>query len=182
MNRLRGITVVLSLGMSFLTVASSQPRSPIQIVISTSSSTYDVGAPIRLQLTLANVSDKPVDIYTPSGKPNGGVAEDYNGIVLRESSGMRLQRIDWPLVRREDGTTVRMPPGLISLRGVPLAPGDHFEDFTILTRHFDLTKPGEYSITVLQDVRIDHAVPKPTHTTATSNTIRFTIVAPPTNQ
>jgi hypothetical protein len=181
-NRLRRIVLAVMLGMSCLTVAFAQSSSPIQITISTSASLYNVGEPMKLQIALTNVSDQPVKIYSASGEPNGGEAEDDNGIYVRDSSGKQLPRIDGRMVTRKDGTTVKMPSGSISRRGVNLAPNDHFQDFTILTRLFDLTKPGEYSVTIGQDIRINHSGPEPTLSTATSNTVRFTIVALPKTQ
>jgi hypothetical protein len=177
-NRLGRITIAVALGASFWTVAYAESKSPIQIVISTSASTYNVGEPIKLQIAVTNVSGQPIKIYTASGKPNGGEAEDYNSIYVRDLSGKRMPRNDGQMIHREDGTTVKMPSGPISRKGVTVAPGNQFQDFTIMTRLFDLSKPGEYSVAVGHDIRIDHSGPEPTLSTAISNTVRFTIVAP----
>ncbi len=171
------ITLVAIAWLSAFTIpisAQGQSESPVQFTIRTEGSNFKKGAEIKLSITLTNVSDRPIDIYTASGA-NGGEAEYDVAIYLREASGNLLPRIDGRTVVRSDGKTIKMRAAPPSRRGVNLGPGGQFQDFTFLNRLFDLSAPGTYTVSVVQDVQLDHASPTPALATATSNTVQFTV-------
>jgi len=177
MSRVRPITAFWLVAIAFTMNASGQNESPVQISIRTETPTIKRGSEIKLQIVLSNVSDHPVDIYTASGT-GGGEAEDDNGIYVRDASGSLTPRVDGRSVTRSDGKLIRMRSGPSSRRGVTLQPGEQFRDFTILSHLFDLGKPGVYTVTAKQDIRLDQASPQPTLATATSNTIQITVIDP----
>lgn len=150
-----------------------QPSAPIVLSISAPTTTR-AGEEVRLEITVTNPSGQTVEIYTASGSPDGGEAEDYNEINVRGADGKPLPRIDGHQVERGDGTVVLHRPTL-SLRPVALGPRKQFHDYSTLSRLFDLTKPGTYAVTVKQDVRFDHAVPEPRRAATTSNTVQITV-------
>ena len=152
-----------------------QPTTPIVLSISAPTTT-GAGEAVRLEVTVTNASGQTVEIYTASGRPDGGESEDYNGISIRDADRKPLPRIDGHQFARSDGTVVQMHRPPLSLRPVALAPGEQFHDYSTLSRMFDLTKPGTYTVTVKQDVRLDHAMPEPGRVTATSNTITVTVL------
>jgi hypothetical protein len=151
-----------------------QPGAPIVLSISVPTTTR-AGEEVRLEIMVTNTSDQTVEIYTASGRPDGGEAEDYNGIDVRDADRKLLPRTGGHQFERSDGTVV-LHRSTLSLRPAALAPGERFHDYTTLSRLFDLTKPGTYVVTVRQDVRLDHAVPEPKRVTATSNTITVTVL------
>lgn len=176
-----GKIFLVAAAMTLPPCVSGQQNAPVTLSISAPSTVLKVGEQVRLEVIAKNSSGQMVKIYTASGKPNGGEAEDYNGIDVRDAQGKMLPRIDGRPITRRDGTIMRTH-GLFSLRPVALAPGEQFRDFTVLNRLFDLTKPGTYTVTVKQEIRLDNAVPEPMRATSTSNTLTITIVAPATSQ
>jgi hypothetical protein len=153
----------------------AQPPSPIRVTIQAEQDSFRIGDRIEIKIILKNTSQLPVTIYTPSGKANGGEAEQYVGIYVSDSLDHRLTRVDGSNVSRSDGRTARVPRAYPSRKPVVIEPGQQLEDFAELSRLFNLNKPGQYAVVVVQDIQVDRSDPSPVLATATSNTIHFTV-------
>jgi len=175
MNRLMLAVMLSPLAVAWPSSTLGQSGSPVEMTIQTKGLTFKKGAEIKLEMTLTNISDRPIDVYTASGA-NGGAAEYDNGIYVRDASGNLLPRIDGRTVVRSDGKTIKVRSGLPSRRGVTLQPGGQFQDFTVLNRLFDLSSPGIYTVSAAHEVRLDHASPVPALATATSNSVQITVI------
>jgi len=173
MNRWKQLFLAAAM-MAISPCLPAQPGTPVVLSIS-APAIARVGEDVRLEITVTNTSDRTVEIYTASGRPDGGEAEDYNRIDVRDADRKLLPRSSSHSSERSDGAVV-LHRSTLSLRPAALAPGERFHDYTALNRLFDLTKPGTYVVTVKQDVRLDHAVPEPGRVTATSNTITLTVL------
>lgn len=175
MNRISMFAISFLLSVGSPAPGIGQAGSPVQIAVRTDATSFKSGAEIKLWITLTNVSDRPIDIYTGSGA-NGGHAEADDAIYLRDTAGRPIARIDGRTVVRSDGKAVKMRTGSPSRRGVTLQPGGQFQDYALLDRLFDLSSPGTYFVNVAQDLRLDHTSPVPALTTAISNTIQISVV------
>jgi hypothetical protein len=162
--------------------SSGQSSTGLGVAIRTEASVFERGDTIKLLITLTNVSDHPIEIYSASGRPNGGEAEDDFAIHLRRASGGLLPRIDGRKLVREDGKTIMMRTPPPSRRGVKLKPGEQFQDYAILSRLFDLNEAGAYTVQVAQDLRPDSSETEPSLVTATSNSIQFGVIERPRSQ
>jgi hypothetical protein len=146
-----------------------QSKTSFTLSISTNAPTVKKGAELRLDLTVANLSDHPITVYECHG-----YAEAANEIEVRDASGELLHRIDGPLVSIH-GTSVRLPKQWVSRKGTSLNPGEKLDDFSILSNIFDLSKPGKYRVTAKRWIH-NNPGSTVTWTGATSKSVDITVV------
>jgi uncharacterized protein (DUF58 family) len=175
MNGFKPIATFWLLASALQLASFGQSAPGLRVTVRTESPTFEQGATIRLQITVTNVSDHPIVIYSASGSPNGGEAEDDFAISLRRTSGGSLPRIDGRNLVRKDGKTIKVPTALPSRRGLTLKPGEQFLDYATLSRLFNLNELGTYTVSVAQDLRPDSSAPHSSLVTATSNVIQFAV-------
>lgn len=100
-----------------------------------------VGAEVRLQVTVKNIWNRAIDFITSPGQiPDDGLMYD---IDVRDEQGRAAPRS--AAVRNRDP---HVPVNLGSRFSRSLQPGESFVDEVVVTRFFDLSKPGKYSISV----------------------------------
>jgi hypothetical protein len=169
MSRLRSIATMWLMTALFQLASLGQTAAPFTLSIKSSPSTVKAGTEIKLEITVANVSDRPISVYQVSGE-----AEAVNKIEVRDTSGSVLPRIDGRTMMIS-GKPHYLPKQWLSRKGVVLKPGETLEDFSILSKMFDLTKPGKYAIVAKHWIRKGESEPIPGWIGATSNTIYITV-------
>jgi hypothetical protein len=146
------IKVIVALA---ITVASpsllGQASQKVHISIVSRPSTVHLGEEVTLSVTLSNVSSQPLDLFTP-GVAKGSVEGAVN-ISLQNAAGDRVDRTDGRFVTDRGGKVVQLPKKYLSKKGVTIPPGESYSDQTILTRIFDLTRPGRYTVWVTARLR-----------------------------
>ena len=164
-GRLMFFLIPMLLGRGEVAAAQEQPRKPsFAIVITASLSEIKVGLPVPLRLALTNTSDEPMHY-------SGGIV---NGPVFRK---MQLRQIDIqvhgsdgkPVAETEYGKTIHgrsiQPPPVVNDPSAPGRPvpgsGSHaimsaldprqtLTEESDLSKEFDLTKPGKYTVQAFQ--------------------------------
>jgi hypothetical protein len=170
MNRCRQIATACLMVTLFPLACFGQSKTSFTLSISTYAPTVKKGAELRLDLTVANLSDHPITVY----EDGHGYAEAANEIEVRDASGELLHRIDGPMVSVH-GTPARLPKQWFTRKGTSLNPGEKLDDFSILSNIFDLSRPGKYRVIAKQWI---HNAPGSTETWtgATSNSLDITVV------
>jgi hypothetical protein len=121
--------------------AVSPPRTyPISVSISTPAETVKSGEEIRVNVRVTNTSNHVVKILKSSG--NEGPADGVNSADVTYDGGQRAPRIP--------NHQIFLTRGLISVK-----PGDSKEDFLIVSKLFDMSKPGRYTVLVRHELLED---------------------------
>jgi hypothetical protein len=152
--------VVLLIGLYFVIAAGgalhaqNQSSEPFTLTISTAQSEVKSGTPVVLRVVQTNTSDQALDVSTAYERGlNAGY--DYD---VRKSDGKQL--------------TPKEHKGPLSLNMIRrlLQPNSSLQDQTNLSRGFDMTEPGTYSIRVSRHISDD-----PKSRSIASNTITVTV-------
>lgn len=143
------VSIILCAGLQIS--SSAQQAAPVVVVISSPNRIVKVGAEIRVNITVTNVTTQSVSEYW-AGEPNDGEAEAGNDIQVFDANGKRLSRMDGPVIHRGTNTYHR-PKGWISRSVIPLGPGKTSTNYFILTKLFDLSEPGTYTVVVRHELQ-----------------------------
>ncbi len=170
----RGYSLLLNSLIVIAVVAHSrgEETSPVAVKIECPSPQVRSGAEVKLVITVVNTSDRAVSVYRAAGPD--GQAEAVNKIVVRDSSGNSVGRIDGQTVSI-GGTRHKIPPTWLSRKGVILKPGEQMVDFALLNKLFDMGKPGTYTVTVQNEMRADDPGPEVKFIDTASNTVEITV-------
>ncbi|HTW45930.1 MAG TPA: hypothetical protein VMD58_10320 [Acidobacteriaceae bacterium] len=163
---------LLALLIAMYPTATAQQKSPISVSISTPSSTVGSKTDIRLDVTVTNISDHPIKLVKDLG-PDGH-AEAANDVLVYDSVGNTLLRIDGPVIKR-NGQLYHLPKGYLSRRLITVDPGKSTEDFLLLNHLFDMTQPGKYIVLVRQEIPAFESIPNHEPRYIPSNTLTITV-------
>ena len=123
-----------------LQIAAIGQTYPVTVSITTPEKAVKSGSEIRVNITVTNNSDETVRTPKVLGLDRqGGQPESANGIDVTDSKGQPLRRLP--------GHQSWLSQALKALK-----PGDSDEDFLILTKLFDLSKPGQYTVGVRHEI------------------------------
>jgi hypothetical protein len=139
--RVYGVVVGLLL-LSSVKLAKGQTRQPFSLEISTAQDQFKIGAEIKVQIKLMNVSDQNILIHrslNPSHSEESGFLMD-----VRDGEGKSAVETETQRVLRGEVSEVFITSGGAGW----LPPGQSEPYFMIVGDFFDLTKPGEYKIQV----------------------------------
>jgi hypothetical protein len=171
--------VAMAIG-AFGAYAVQTPRPPFTLALSATQSTIRSGAEVRVQIALTNISDHDLvvvreprnddadahyllDVHGEDGKP---APESALGLALRGKD-----RNDDELVPGKDG----LPHGRIYMRmshniQTTLKPGESLKEECVISRFYDLTLSGKYS------VQLTRVVPdEPSGTVVKSNVVTLSV-------
>ena len=154
-------------------VVCSAQEPAAKLEIRTPKSSYLIGMPIRLDITLKNISGETLHIDKVS-EHDDGQAEAYISIEVRNSSGRPLPRTDG-LTFIKNGKKYTIGKRWLRRSGVDLGPNQELRDFLILSKLFDLRQPGDYTISAKAEIRAPDSGPEIKWIEAASNTIEFTV-------
>jgi hypothetical protein len=138
-------------------VASEKP--PFTITISTPQATVKAGLDVKVEATMTNTSDQDVSYAVGVGPIINVDVRDAEGKPVSETpEGRKIHGTD-----RRDG-----PGGVLTVIRIPLKPGKTLAGESILSKEYDLSKPGKYTV---QAHRFDGV----SMTMVKSNTITLTV-------
>ena len=155
--RFVSLSIACALVAAFATAQATQSAQvPFSLAVSTSTPTIKMGSELKLDVAVTNTSDKRVSLWSHPGKL-------APGLDVRNSKGKPANEVKAKSEPPKGG--VVYPPGG-SYPSLDIDPGKtvHFEE--IVTRKFDLTKPGTYTVQAMQE--FDNKLLK-------SNTITITV-------
>jgi hypothetical protein len=150
--------VGLILVMSLQPVLSAQPKSPVAVRITTPEPTVKGGVEVRIDIAVKNISDQPTRILqSPTGH-----AEAINRVRAYDSKGNSLSLIG--------GSR-----HFISIKSMFLNPGASTDEFLILSKLFDLSRPDTYTVAVDQELQLDAPRREDRRLFVQSNTLLITV-------
>jgi hypothetical protein len=155
------LTGIASVAAAFgQTPAQGQTGQPFSITISAVRSEVKSGIPVRVKIHLTNTSDREM---SETRRHLRGFNANYE-YDIRDSAGNRLQTK--PLSPAES----QLPPDWdVSVSSI--APRGSLDDIATLSREYDLSVPGEYTIQLSR-----HIEGKPDGEVVRSNTITITVL------
>jgi hypothetical protein len=131
----------ISLLLNCCSFASQGQQKIFEVRISTPKTTVNAGSPIRLAISLKNVTDKTVSVALNSS--DVGVGRTFEIAVL-DSYGAAL-----PMLQKAAPLPGEKPlPKTFSGGTLPVAPGHQIVRTVDLNRLFDLSKTGTYTVQV----------------------------------
>lgn len=168
---LQCVTLLLLLGLCKFGVAqTSTPAKPsFTLAISTARSTFTSGADIDLHATQENISSR--DIYFVVGAGPGGTFGNGTWMTVEDSHGNPVA--ETPFGRKKHGTEPHKYPlgGSVFSGQIPIPPGKSFHYVIHLSKEYDLSHPGTYTVQAkMRDPWTDH------YPWVTSNTLTITVV------
>jgi hypothetical protein len=140
------ITLVLARAQSSRSARGSHPR--LSLTLSRSVDQIKTGFPVEVTVTLRNISDHTVSVWRENATDQGGHVyrvdvEDEKGSPAPDTKiGRGFKALDDP----QPVTTPTDTPLVSSGGWQPLEPGDFQTDKVNVSRLYDLSRPGKYSI------------------------------------
>jgi hypothetical protein len=135
--------VTLAVLPEIITAQGAQPAEPwFSVTIVGPKASVSVGSDVRLKVTFVNNTEQDIR-YPGAGLPtrNGPVFD----IDIRDSGGKPAQETTYGL--RMHGKDVRPWSGG-SVFAATAHPGDKIEEELILSKEFDMSNPGDYTVQV----------------------------------
>ena len=123
---------------------------------------------------LTNVSTRDLHIDKASERDDGQ-AEAYISLEVRDSSGRLLPRTDGQTFVK-NGKKYTIGKIWLSRWGVNLGPNQGLQDFLVLSNIFDLSKPGNYTVSAKAEIRAPDSGPEIKWIEAASNRIELILV------
>jgi hypothetical protein len=111
-----------------------------KLAVEPSESVVQVGQPINLKITLTNTTLQPLYIV------ERGALKDYKVEVKNEKGVMTRRTAEGKLVDANEGED-------FLVIGIAVQPGQQRQDLIEISKFYDMTTPGTYSITVKRRVR-----------------------------
>lgn len=118
----------------------TQQAPQVAVEASTPSAVVKLGAEIRINVTVTNLSEKTIALTKACGPD--GQAEAANDVQVYDSMG---KRVSW---------TATHPAVWTCRKSFRVAPGDSEHDYLILNELFNLSTPGKYLVTVRQELPV----------------------------
>jgi hypothetical protein len=145
MRVLRGLILFLPV-FGLISVATAQvvqvEQPSCSISISTPESPIKAGLEVKLDITTKNVSDRTIYLVY-STVPGRNMRID-----VRDSEGNPVSETPYGLkVHGTDPKRVPFSGTMFSTR-VPVKPGETYEEKLVLSKEYDMSRPGRYSIRV----------------------------------
>jgi hypothetical protein len=126
-------------------VPSRSAQRPFSLTISTEHDRVKVGSEVLVQITLTNTSDQEIAL----GKAPGNLpqAESEYLVEVHDSRGQTAPDTDY-------GRKIKQNKIVVSFSRVSatVGPGESLKDGVILTKLYDLSRPGKYSVQLLRKV------------------------------
>jgi len=142
-------------------IALGQGMQPLTITVTPSTPTLKAGVDSEIQISIKNTSDHPITLK----RTNGDAFPDYDfTISVQDSISSRSTAIA-PLAQRQSS------PRKGSARAETIQPGESIQDRIVLARHFDMSKPGTYTIKVARILPKDYG-----GATSSSNIVQLHVV------
>jgi hypothetical protein len=115
----------------------AQQNVPVKVTITSPTPVAKSGAPIRIDVSVLNLSDHVIKILKPLGFD--GQAEFVNHVQVYDAQGKPLV---WIAGRHS----------AVSRKTISVEPGKSESDFMILSNLYDMTKPGRYKVAIRHEL------------------------------
>jgi hypothetical protein len=125
--------------------AAGDGPQPFTIAIKVTNGALRVGDEVRIHVTLENVSSKQIMIRRT---PSPAQAEEHYAVRVRYADGKDVPRTEY-------GTAADSRQFAGSKIKVRLMPGETMEEDTVLSKQFNLSSPGEYTVQLSRPVSDD---------------------------
>jgi hypothetical protein len=141
----------LSFVLSLLIVAThaSAPgqaaRQPFSLTVTTPQSIITAGAELRVQVTLKNITDHDIFVSRDFARET---AERNYVIDVRDESGQIAPDTAYNRKRKDPGDAKHPNVRYGSHMLETLKPGEELNDDAVVTKLYDITLPGKYSLQV----------------------------------
>jgi len=135
-----GFSITLLLGV---VSASSAPIVTPSLSIAAQPSMVKSGEDIRVNINIANGSNKPLSLVRTVGK---GTAEFSYAIKVTRQDNLPVNRTDYGLSLVGAGTIALRT----SNRLLDLPPGQSYTDYFLLNKIYDVSRPGVYTVQIQQ--------------------------------
>lgn len=143
-----------------LSAVAQVPQPAISLTIKADPETVKAGSPVRIDITITNVSKQTIRVDRETIEAMGESTHQFD---VRDSSGNPVPETRYYRQFKGDPLTWH------NFRRSALAPGATTKDEATLTKLFDLSIPGEYTV---QARRYDEFSSR---TWVKSNTIKITV-------
>lgn len=156
--------LLLALAAANIATARQSAQPVFSVAISVPQDVVASGAEVKVKIVLKNTSDHEIGVARSSREDQG---EFHNKIVLRDEHGNLVQMKE----RGNNGGKGQNDTDSViqeTMVVFPLKPGELLKDGFIVSKAYDMSKPGKYSIQV---ERIDDE----SKTVVKSNTITVTV-------
>lgn len=146
---------------SWVPCVAQEPPATLQIQMPESK--LASGTPIRLDVIAKNIATDDLLVWKASPQDDGE-AEAYIYVQVRDAAGKSLLRIDGTTIVVNGKKYVR-PKSWFTRKGIIVAPEHELRDFLVLSNLFDLSKPGNYSVSATLEIpgsaELMHSKPEP---------------------
>lgn len=140
MRILRPLTLTI-FGLMPLLLAAALPatKEPFTLFIAPTKATVMQGADARVEVTLRNISDRQIAMSKSDGSAYLVEVRDGQGRVARDTDlGRKL---------KDPGTVV-----VSSAPILPLKPGESLKDEIVVSKLYEMSGPGQYTVSVARPV------------------------------
>lgn len=159
------IILLLMFGISWAALPQA-PQKPT-ITIESKNHTVESGLPIQIHIVLKNTTNREFTVFRSFGGVSG---EHYYSISVTGPDGNPAALTEYGAV------AIGHPPIAGSKMMKNVAPGEDVDEYMTISRMFDMSAPGTYTVQVSRANPLDPTI------TLKSNTLQITIVEPTTNQ
>lgn len=153
---LRGLWLVPIIAAAAATAQTTQPT--ISLTIKAEQDVVQAGSAVKVQITITNVSKQKIGVQR---ERNPGHGEIFHEFDIRDADGN-------PAPESNYQKRLRANPPFLSLVPTVLAPGESAKDEATLSKLYDLSLPGEYTV---QARRYDND----SRTLVKSNTVKIRV-------
>ena len=136
-------------------------------------SEFPVGTAIRLDVIVRNSMTKDLHVWKVS-RDADGQAEAYITVKVRDSAGKSLPRVDGQKIVK-NGKEYVLPKIWLTRKGAYVNPDQELHDYIVLSRLFDLGKPGIYTVSAKADFEAPDSGPEIKWIAAESKEISFAV-------
>ena len=132
------------------------------------------GGDIRLDVFVRNSTAEKLHVWKASPQVDGQ-AEAYLAVDVRDSEGKPVPRTDGTFVINGKKHYLKF---WLLRKGVYVEPHDELHDYLVLSKLFDLSKPGRYTVSTKAAFELPGSEPEIKWFSAESNTINFVVKQP----
>lgn len=154
------ISLVLVVGAT-CTALTQAPQQPT-LTIETKSPTFEVGQQIQVHIVLKNTTERAFTVFRSTG---GGSGEQYYSICVTGPNGNSAAFTEYGAAIEKNRNQI-VP---LSRKLVTVAPGEETDEYALISRMFEMTTAGTYTI------QASRASPLDSSATLKSNVLTITL-------
>lgn len=142
---MKTVLSLVLLAIPFGAVPSRSEQQPFSLTISAEHDSVKRGSEVFVQIKVTNTSNQQISLAKAPG--NLPQAESEYSIDVRDSGGREAPLTDYGRKIKEKKIIVSM-----SRDSLHIEPGESQNDGVIVTKLYDLSRPGKYSVRVAREI------------------------------